>query len=110
MLGNAFMNNVGNSHAAQSPLGQLIGGMTHTSGGQSGGSGIGGKLANQLVSNLFSSSNKPAAPQNYHGGPTQNVQNTGGFAGSMMGGVAHMFGGKPQVCCLGLQLWLGQKN
>lgn len=59
-----------------------------------GGSGLGGKLASQLASSLFSSSSKPT-PQNYHSGQqaTQH-QNSGGLAGSMMGGVASLLGGQ----------------
>ncbi len=76
------------------PLGQIIGGLTH-SGGHGGGN-MGGKLVGQLASNLFSSGNKPSQPQNYHGGPSATPQHSGGLAGSVMGGVAHMFGGQPQ--------------
>ena len=87
------------SHGAAGLASQLLGGLTHSGGGSSGGqssSGIGGKLASQLASNLFHSSDKPPPPQNYHGGQSAQSSNSGGLAGSMMGGVAHMFGGKPQ--------------
>lgn len=99
----------GNSSGhSSSPLGglasQVIGGLSggsHSSGGHSSSSGgLGGKLVGQLASNLFSSSNKPSQPQNYHSSQSTQPQNSGGFAGSMMGGVAHMFGGSShqQVC------------
>ena len=64
-------------------------------GGSSGGNGIAGQLAGKLASNLFSSSDKPPAPQNYHGGQGSNKpSHQGGIAGAVFGGVAHMFGGK----------------
>lgn len=66
-------------------------------GGHSGGksSGLGGKIVGQLASNLFSPSDKPEAPSNYHGGQTSNSpHHHGGLAGSFMGSVAHMFGGE----------------
>ncbi len=82
------------------PLGQIISGLTHSGGGHghSGGGGalggVGGKLAGQLVSNLFSSDGDHK-PQNYHSGQsTAQQQHSGGLAGSVMGGVAHMFGGQ----------------
>jgi hypothetical protein len=87
----------GGSHNSN-PLGSIIGGLTHSGGGHGGGHGGGGgglpgKLVGQLASNLFSSnSNKPSQPQNYHGGPSQAPPHSGGIAGSVMGGVAHMFG------------------
>ncbi|KAG6090672.1 hypothetical protein E4U30_008139 [Claviceps sp. LM220 group G6] len=78
-------------------LGGSSGGSGHGGGGggSGGGNGIAGQLAGKLVSNLFSSSDKPDTPQNYHGGhggskPSQQ----GGLAGTVFGGVAHMFGGK----------------
>ena len=84
-------------------LGGLVGGGSHGSsghGGSGGGAaGIGGKLASQLASNLFSSgSNKPSQPQNYHGGQSAHTPSSGGLAGSVVGGVSSMFGGggKPQ--------------
>jgi hypothetical protein len=88
------------------PLGQLIGGLTHSGGGGHGGGhggggagGIGGKLAGQLASNLFSSgNNKPSQPTNYHGGQQQNAQHhgQGGLAGSVMGGITNLFHGSSQ--------------
>jgi len=66
-------------------------------GGHGGGksSGLGGKLVGQLASNLFSPSDKPEAPSNYHGGQNSNSpHHHGGLAGSFMGSVAHMFGGE----------------
>ncbi len=91
-------------HGGSNPLGnlagQFLGGGSH--GGGSGGgkqsSGLGGKLVGQLASNLFSPSNKPAAPQNYHGGQTSGgghsqPHNQGGIAGAVFGGVAELFGG-----------------
>ncbi|TWU74901.1 hypothetical protein ED733_003942 [Metarhizium rileyi] len=75
---------------------QFLGGSSSGGGGHGGGSsGIAGKLAGQLASNLFSPSDKPAAPQNYHGGQSSNKpSHQGGIAGAVFGGVAHMFGGK----------------
>ena len=97
----------GGGHGGGSnPLGQIIGGLAHSGGGHGGGGhggggggGIGGKLAGQLASNLFSSGggggggSKPTQPTNYHGGQTQNAAPHGGLAGSVMGGITHMFGG-----------------
>lgn len=82
---------------------QFLGG-SHGGSGGSGGNGGGkqsgaGKLVGQLASSFMNSASqeKPPAPQNYHGGANQ--QNShhaqGGLAGAVMGGVAHMFGGKP---------------
>lgn len=94
---------------------QVFSGLTHNSSGSHGASsnhgsssgGLGGKLVGQLAQNLFSSGNKPQAqPQTYHGGQqTTSQQNSGGLAGSMMGGVAHMFGGQSHgsVWSLGLE-------
>ncbi len=76
---------------------QIIGGLTHSGGGHGshgGGGGLGGKLVEELASNMFSSGNKPPQSQSYHGGPSANPQHAGGLAGSVMGGVAHMFGGQ----------------
>lgn len=80
--------------------GQLIGGLggSHGSshGSSSGGHGGGTPgLVGQLASNLFSSGNKPqqAQPQNYHGGQSHQPQHSSGLAGSVMGGVASVFGG-----------------
>lgn len=101
--------NSGNSHGGgQGIAGQLLGGLTH-SGGQGhssgGSSGLGGKLVGQLASSLFSSGNKPSQPQNYHSSQSESShQSGGGLAGSVMGGVASMFGGKQHgqsVCCNG---------
>lgn len=84
--------------------GQLLGGLTGGGGhggGQSGGhggssggggNGAAGKLVGQLASNLFSSGggkDKPAQPQNYHGGTPQNQPHHGG----LIGGVVNAFGG-----------------
>lgn len=103
----------GSGHnSSSSPFGglanQVISGLTHSNGGghaqqqqhhgSSGaaGGGLGGKIVGQLTSNLFSSGNKPSQPQNYHSGQAaQSPHNSGGLAGSMMGSVAHMFGGQP---------------
>ncbi|KAI7783230.1 WW domain-containing protein [Diaporthe eres] len=84
---------------------QVISGLTQSNGGGHGqqhhgssaaSSGLGGKIVGQLTSNLFSSGNKPSQPQNYHSGQSsQAPHNSGGLAGSMMGSVAHMFGGQP---------------
>lgn len=78
--------------------GQLLGGLSgggHGSGGHGGGSNPAGKLVGALASSVLSS-NKPqnTTPQNYHGGPPQNQpHHSGGLAGTLMGGVASMFGG-----------------
>lgn len=98
----------GSGHGSSNQFGglatQVLNGFTHNNSGNhggsgnhgasSGGSGLGGKLVSQLASGLFSSSNKPT-PQNYHSGEqaTQH-QNSGGLAGSMMGGVASLLGGQ----------------
>jgi hypothetical protein len=55
---------------------------------------MGGKLVGKLASNLLSPSEKPEQPQNYHGGQSTGHQQNHGLAGSLMGGVASMFGGK----------------
>ncbi|KAK8094846.1 ww domain-containing protein [Apiospora hydei] len=70
----------------------------NTSGGQGSGGGPAGKLVGALASSLFSSggSGKPEQPQNYHGGQSHQPAQSGGFAGSVMGGVANMFGGNNQ--------------
>lgn len=83
---------------------QVFSGLTHSgsgshgtsaSHGSSSGGGLGGKLVGQLAQNLFSSGSKPQGQaQNYHSGQQTTQPNSGGLAGSMMGGVAHMFGGQ----------------
>lgn len=56
---------------------------------------MGGKLASQLASNLFSPSQKPDAPSNYHGNQSSGKPTeSGGMAGALMGQMASMFGGK----------------
>ncbi|KAJ6786567.1 hypothetical protein PWT90_11018 [Aphanocladium album] len=84
----------GNS-ALGSLANQFLGGGGSGGGGKSS-SGIGGKLVGQLASNLFSPSEKPEAPSNYHGGQNHNAPShgQGGLAGAVMGGVASMFGGQ----------------
>ncbi|KAI1506623.1 hypothetical protein F5X99DRAFT_11196 [Biscogniauxia marginata] len=82
--------------------GQLIGGLGGSHGSSSGGSsgahgglsggGAPGKLVGQLASSLFSSGNKPQQPANYQGGQAHQSHHSG-LAGSVMGGVANMFGG-----------------
>lgn len=74
---------------------QFLGGGSSGGGGKNS-SGIGGKLVGQLASNLFSPSEKPEAPSNYHGGQNHNSPShqQGGLAGAVMGGVASMFGGQ----------------
>ena len=63
--------------------------------GSSGGGGMGGKLVGKLTSSLLSPDPKPEQPQNYHGGQSgSGQQQQHGLAGSLMGGVASMFGGK----------------
>lgn len=94
----------GNAHNSN-PLGSLIGELTgshgHGSSGGQGSSGLGGKLAGQLVSGIFSGNghhNKPTGSQqhNYSGQPAQSSHDSGGggFVGSLMGGAGGMFGGK----------------
>lgn len=82
---------------------QFLGGSSGGGGGKHSGAS---KLVGQLASNLFSPSDKPEAPQNYHGGHQQSQSgHSGGLAGAVMGGVAHMFGGKQGsggVSCLRL--------
>lgn len=84
---------------------QVLSGLTQSNGGGHGqqqhhgssgaSSGLGGKIVGQLTSNLFSSGGKPSQPQNYHSGQaSQSSHSSGGMAGSMMGSVAHMFGGQ----------------
>lgn len=89
-------NGGGNSNALSGLANQFLGGghgsSNHHGGG---GGGMGGKLVGKLASNLLSSSDKPAQPQNYHGGQSSGHQQNHGLAGSLMGGVASMFGGKP---------------
>lgn len=91
----------GGSSSSSNPLGglanQFLGGGSQGSGGGGGGkNSSAGKLVGQLASNMFSSSGKPDPPQNYHGGSTAGQpSHSGGLAGSVMGGVANMFGGKP---------------
>lgn len=100
----------GSGHnSSSSPFGglanQVLSGLTNSNGGGHGqqqhhgssgaSSGLGGKIVGQLTSNLFSSGNKPSQPQNYHSGQAaQSSHSSGGLAGTMMGGVAHMFGGQ----------------
>lgn len=102
--------NSGHSGSGQSssPLGnlgglasQFLGGGLGGSegGGSGGGKNSAGKLVGQLASSFMSSahsqSEKPPAPQNYHGGSSSSShQQQGGIAGTVMGGVASMFGGK----------------
>lgn len=68
---------------------------------------MGGKLAGQIVSGIFSGGgghNKPSGSQqhNYSGQQSQNTHGAagGGLVGSLIGGAAGMFGGKhnQQVC------------
>ena len=97
----------GGSGSSSSPLGglasQFLGG-SHGGGGSGGKNSSAGKLVGQLASSMFSSSNKPDQPSNYHGGQSSgHGSHQGGLAGSVIGGVAHMFGGKPSgsnVCYL----------
>lgn len=71
------------------------GGGGHSGGSGTGSNGLAGQLAGKLASNLFSPSEKPEPPQNYHGGHnTSKPSHQGGIAGAVFGGVAQMFGGK----------------
>ncbi|OAA54888.1 WW/Rsp5/WWP domain protein [Cordyceps fumosorosea ARSEF 2679] len=94
LLGGKQSSGGGGSSALGSLANQFLGGSS--GGGGKNSSGIGGKLVGQLASNLFSPSDKPEAPSNYHGGQTQNASThqQGGLAGAVMGGVASMFGGQ----------------
>jgi hypothetical protein len=85
-----------NSNALSGLASQFLGGgNSHNQHHGGGGSGMGGKLVGKLASNLLSPSPKPEQPQNYHGGQTNSGhQQQHGLAGSLMGGVASMFGGK----------------
>lgn len=91
---------LGKSGAGNSALGSLANSFLsgNSGGGGHGGGGknsIGGKLVGQLASNLFSPSQKPEAPSNYHGGQQSSApHSSGGLAGAVFGGVAHMFGGQ----------------
>lgn len=90
-----------NHGSSSSPLvglaGQFLGGSSGSNHGKS--SSSTGKIVGQLASSFLSSANhtanKPEAPTNYHGGHTQGAAGhaQGGLAGSVMGGVANMFGG-----------------
>lgn len=81
---------------------QVLSGLTHSgasssnasSGAHNASGGLGGKIVGQLASNFFSSGSNGKPVQNYHSGQTAQQQSSGGLAGSMMGGVAHMFGGQ----------------
>lgn len=88
--GGGGMGNLGNL------ANQFLGGGSSGGGGGKTSSGLGGKLVGQLASNLFSPSEKPPAPSNYHGGQNSNAAShqQGGLAGAVMGGVASMFGGQ----------------
>ncbi|KAF6843995.1 ww domain-containing protein [Colletotrichum musicola] len=86
---------------SSSPLGglanQLISGIGgHGSSGSSGGKSSLGKLGGALASSLL---NKPSQgqQQGYHGNQSSGHQQHGGLAGSLMGGVANMFGGGKQT-------------
>lgn len=101
--GKQTSNGHSNSNNLGGLAGQVLSGLTHSNNSGSHGSthgssnsgGLGGKIVGQLASNLFSSGNSNSKPpQNYHGGQSAQPQNTGGLAGSVMGGVAHMFGGQ----------------
>jgi hypothetical protein len=91
----------GGSHNAN-PLGSLIGGLTGSGGhGSSGGhgaaGGLGGKLAGQIVSGIFSGGKTSGSQQhNYSGQQQQGAHGSGGggLVGSLIGGAAGMFGGK----------------
>lgn len=87
---------------SSSPLGlagQLIGsvaggGHGSSSGGGSGGkNSVPGKLVGALASNLFSSGNKPAQPQNYHGDSSSHGSSPAHGGGGLIGGVASFLGG-----------------
>jgi hypothetical protein len=100
------------SFASNLLMNQLSGGK-QSHGGSSGSSSGAGKLVGALASSLFSSGKSDhQQPSNYHGGQSStSQQSSGGFAGSVMGGVSNMFGGSNQshsVChisCLNPDLW-----
>ncbi|KAI0852008.1 hypothetical protein F5Y00DRAFT_205104 [Daldinia vernicosa] len=95
----------GSSHGSSGIGGiasQLIGGLGGSHGSSHGsssgghGGGVPSQLVGQLASGLFSSGSKPQQPQNYHAGQSHQPQHSSGLAGSVMGGVASMFGGAHQ--------------
>ena len=102
LLGGKQSSHNSNSSSYGGLASQVMSGLTHQSSGHGqqqhtssgGSSGLGGKLVGQLASNLFSSGNKPSQAQNYHSGQNTQPHSSGGMGSSMMGGVAHMFGGQ----------------
>lgn len=88
-------NNGGGGASGSSPLGSLAGQFLGGGGGSgnSGGGGL-GKIGGALASSFLSSGNKPDQSQTFHGGNSSTGQHQShGLAGSIMGGVANMFGG-----------------
>ncbi|TDZ87539.1 hypothetical protein C8034_v003701 [Colletotrichum sidae] len=79
---------------------QLMSGIGgHSGNGSSGGKSSLGKLGGALASSLLSSGNKPqhqGQQQSHQGSQSTGTQQHGGLAGSLMGGVANMFGGGKQ--------------
>ncbi|GJD01912.1 WW domain-containing protein [Colletotrichum higginsianum] len=95
------------NQSSSSPLGGLasqlmsgIGGHGNSQGGSSsGGKSSLGKIGSSLASSLLSSGSKPqqGQQQSYHGNQSSgHQQQHGGLAGSLMGGVANMFGSGKQ--------------
>ncbi|KAL2759525.1 hypothetical protein ACRALDRAFT_2038382 [Sodiomyces alcalophilus JCM 7366] len=89
--------------SGKSPLGNIAGHIMGGGnyGGQGGGGGGGGgknplgKIGGALASSLLNTGggSKPDQPGTFHGGPVSGQQQQHGLAGSIMGGVANMFGG-----------------
>ncbi|ROT43372.1 hypothetical protein SODALDRAFT_319847 [Sodiomyces alkalinus F11] len=90
----------GHGASGSNPLGNLAGhimggGGNHNShGGGGGGKNPLGKIGGALTSSLLhTGGGKPDQPQSFHGGPVAGQQQHHGLTGSIMGGVANMFGG-----------------
>lgn len=101
-LGSMAMNLLGGKHngggggggGGSNPLGTLAGQFLGGGSGHGNSGGGLGKIGGALASSFLSSSNKPEQPQNFHGGnQAAGQQQSHGLAGSIMGGVANMFGG-----------------
>lgn len=89
----------GHGNPGSNPLGNISGLMgsgnynSHGSGGGGGKNPL-GKIGGALASSLLNTGGKPEQPDTFHGGPVSGQQQPhGGLAGSIMGGVANMFGG-----------------
>lgn len=109
LLGN---NNADSNGQGSSPLGKIAGQFMGSSnqghgGAPGGGSGGLGKIGGALASSFLKPGDKPEQPQNFHGGAPSGHQQQHGLAGSLMGGVANMFGGnKPSHGVSALISWI----